>query len=156
MNRRKGPISAQSEPTSIKTPADNDWISSRAAVLVGLVGLACTVVAITALEQRIVIALTAATVAMVYGVYFGFAVKSGEPKDLATEGGFILLGLATVVLGLEQSHYWLAVGLLLHGIWDLLHHPRHRIVGTAGVPGWYVPFCAVYDISAALAITLLI
>ena len=140
----------------MNAPAEDDWISTRAAVLVALVGLGFTVVLITTLEQQFVLAITAATVAMVYGVYFGFALNSGEPKDLAIEGGFIGVGLVTVVLGLEYSHYWLATGLLLHGAWDVLHHPRHRIVGTAGVPGWYVPFCAVYDIAAAIAIALLI
>lgn len=145
-----------SERRSIKAPTDNDWISARAAVLVGLAGLVLTVVLIVTLEHRTVVDLTAATVAMVYGVYGGFAIKSGQLKDLAIEGGFILVGLATVVLGLDHGHYWLAVGLLLHGVWDLLHHPRHKIVGTAGVPAWYVPFCAVYDISAAIAIALLL
>jgi hypothetical protein len=50
----------------------------------------------------------------------------------------------------------LALGLALHGIWDLLHHPDCTIVGTQGVPAWYVPFCAVYDFSAAVAILLIV
>lgn len=145
-----------SELKSTRAPTDNDWISNGAAALVGLAGLVPTVALLAILDERIAVEVTAATVAMVYGVYAGFAIKSGQLKDLAFEGGFILVGLASVVLGLETGSHWLAVGLLLHGVWDLLHHPAHKIAGTAGVPAWYIPFCAVYDISAAIAIVLLI
>jgi hypothetical protein len=144
------------EFNSSKAPADNDWISSASAVMVGLAGLVPTVALLAILDERIAVELTAATVAMVYGVYAGFAIRSGHPRDLALEGGFILVGLAAVVLGLERGPYWLAVGLLLHGVWDVLHHPDHKIAGTDGVPAWYVPFCAVYDISAAIAIAVLL
>ena len=141
---------------SIKAPTDDDWISNRAAVLVGLAGLVPTVALLAVLHEQIAIEVTAATVAMVYGVYAGFAIKSGQLKDLAFEGGFILVGLITVVLGLEYGSHWLAVGLLLHGVWDVLHHPAHKIVGTDGLPAWYIPLCAVYDISAAIAIAVLL
>jgi hypothetical protein len=144
------------ELKSIKAPTDNDWISNRAAVMFGLAGLVPTVALLAILDERIAGEVTAATVAMVYGVYAGFAIKSGQLKDLAFEGGFILVGLTTVVLGLEHGPHWLAVGLVLHGVWDLLHHPARKVAGTDGVPAWYVPFCAVYDISAAIAIAILL
>jgi hypothetical protein len=35
-----------------------------------------------------------------------------------------------------------AIGLVLHGVWDALHHPR---AVTTRVPAWYPPLCAVYD-----------
>lgn len=139
-----------------KAPADNDWISNRTAVVVGLAGLVPILALLTILDEQIAVTVTAATVAMVYGVYAGFAIMSGQLKDLALEGGFILIGLTTVVLGLEHGPHWLAVGLVLHGVWDLLHHPARKVVGTDGVPAWYVPFCAVFDISAAIAVAVLL
>ena len=34
---------------------------------------------------------------------------------------------------------------VLHGLWDMAHHPT-----SMPMPGWYVPFCLVYDVLAAL------
>ncbi|MFI5783896.1 hypothetical protein [Nocardia sp. NPDC051570] len=139
-----------------RLPAHRDWISSRVAVAAALAACAATVLGAATLDQRIAVEITALLVAMMYGVYFGFAIAEGTARDLAIESLFIGVGCTTAVLALEHGPGWLAVGLILHGIWDLLHHPDHRIVGTPGAPGWYVPFCAVYDFTAAVTVLVLL
>jgi hypothetical protein len=143
-----------SERTAVKPPSDGDWISTAQAVGIASCGVVGTVAAILVFDERVVLEAGAVVLAMVYGVYFGFAVKSGTGRELAVEILFILVGMTIAVLSLQYGAAYLALGLLLHGIWDLLHHPAHRIVGTAGVPRWYVPFCAVYDFAAAAAVAL--
>jgi hypothetical protein len=145
--RRRSPPNA--EPRS---PNDGQWISQRAAAGVALCGLVGTVLVVLLLDERLVIVIGAVVMSMVYGVYFGFAVKSGSSRDLATEVVFIVIGLTAAVLSVQSGGIYLAVGLLLHGVWDLLHHPKWRVVGTPGVPLWYIPFCAIYDIGAAVVI----
>jgi hypothetical protein len=59
----------------------------------------------------------------------------------------IELSFATVIvvlalLGLWQANVLIAVGLILHGLWDIAHRPRGI---TTKLPAWYPPFCAAYD-----------
>jgi hypothetical protein len=86
---------------------------------------------------------------MIYGVYSGFALSAGSPRHLAVEGVFLLTGLTLAFLSLGHGRVWLAIALLLHGVWDVLHHADRHVLGTPGVPRWYVSFCSTYDILAA-------
>jgi uncharacterized protein DUF6010 len=57
--------------------------------------------------------------------------------------------LALAIVGLRASTTSLAAGYALHGVWDLLHHPR-------GVPTrvvrWFPPACAAFDFVVAIAL----
>lgn len=86
------------------------------------------------------------------GVYWGVAASEGRRGVRVMEG---LAGLAFVfmaVLGLSWTSLWTAAGFALHGVWDLLHHPR-RI--HSGLRPWFPPFCATFDILVAIYIVLL-
>jgi len=90
-----------------RVPADRDWISTGQAVALGAVlGLPATVVAAVTLDHRLVLDVGAVTVAMVYGVYFGFAIGAGDARDLVVETVFIVVGLTTAVLTLEHGPVW--------------------------------------------------
>jgi hypothetical protein len=82
------------------------------------------------------------SLAMIAAIYMGFAFSDGRPSivilELAVGGVFITLAL----LGVWASSIFIAVGLVLHGLWDLAHRPGG--VGTK-LPAWYPPFCAAYD-----------
>lgn len=58
-----------------------------------------------------------------------------------------VLGLA--VVGLRASTAALAAGYALHGVWDLVHHPR--AVPTR-VAAWFPPACAAFDFVVAIAL----
>jgi hypothetical protein len=130
-------------------PASDAWLGQRTAFLVGVGGAAGTLLALLELDPRTATELGAVLVAMIYGVYSGFALSAGSPRHLAVEGMFVVTGLALVFLSLDHGRVWLAIALLMHGVWDVLHHADHHILGTPGVPNWYVSFCATYDILAA-------
>ena len=90
--------------------------------------------------------LLALFLALTGGIYFGAALHGGSRRRVVLEalagGGMVILG----ALGLAWSPRWIALGFLLHGLWDLAHH-----TGTVkhGVRRWFPPFCAAWDWAVA-------
>jgi hypothetical protein len=82
------------------------------------------------------------TLAVIGAIYVGFAFSDGRLPivilELSVGTGFLVLAF----LGLWMAPIFLAVGLILHGAWDLAHRPRGI---TTKLPAWYPPFCAAYD-----------
>jgi hypothetical protein len=80
--------------------------------------------------------------AVIGAIYVGFAFSDGRLPivilELSVGTGFLVLAL----LGLWMAPVFLAVGLVLHGVWDLAHRPGGI---PTKLPGWYPPFCAAYD-----------
>ena len=94
------------------------------------------------------------TLAIIAAIYIGFALAERDATNLVIEVAFAVAIVAVVFIGLEQSRYWLAGGLVAHGVWDLLHHHSHPVLGTREVPRWYPPACLVYDFPLAIFVTL--
>ena len=80
--------------------------------------------------------------AVIGAIYVGFAFADGRLSimilELTVGTGFLVLGF----LGLWQAPVFIAVGLILHALWDLAHRPRGI---TTKLPAWYPAFCAAYD-----------
>jgi hypothetical protein len=87
----------------------------------------------------------AVLVALIAGVYFGFAVMNGSARDQFVEfnvtGGFTVAAL----LGLLLWPILLPLAYFGHGLWDLAHHNRARL-SLVRIPRWYVPWCVVIDV----------
>ena len=77
------------------------------------------------------------------GVYLGFAVLDGRPREIVLEVIALLIFFALAYFGLWRSPMYLVAGFIAHGLWDTLHHPR--AVQTKKVD-WYPPACLVYDV----------
>ena len=84
-------------------------------------------------------------IALIAGVYFGFAVVNGSPRDQMVE--FNMTGLFTIagLLGLLAWPILLPLAYLGHACWDLAHHNRARL-SLVAIPQWYVPWCIVIDV----------
>lgn len=92
--------------------------------------------------------------AVIAGIYIGFAVADGRAHVVAVESavatGFILI--AAVALDGGDGALWIvAGGLLLHGVKDLWQHRTQFVRGTR----WWPPFCVAVDWTAALGIVVL-
>jgi hypothetical protein len=86
--------------------------------------------------------LAALTLALIAGVYLGFAFNDGRLSVMFTEL-FVALGFTSVALaGVISWPAWTAIAIAMHGLWDWTHH-RESV--PTQMPRWYVPFCAVYD-----------
>lgn len=86
----------------------------------------------------------AVLIALIAGVYFGFAVVNGSPRDQFVE--FNVTGMFTVagLLGLLRWPILLPMAYFGHALWDLAHHNRSKLALVA-IPQWYVPWCIVID-----------
>ena len=80
--------------------------------------------------------------AMIAGVYIGFAINDGRRDKLILEVVVALGFCMLVLIGMWKWPILIAVGYLLHAVWDLLHHPFKL---GARVKTWYPPVCAIYD-----------
>jgi uncharacterized membrane protein len=102
----------------------------------------CTYVAASLLPAEVRLPVHAVLLAGIAAVYVGFAIADGRTPFLVMQGAGVLAFGALAVAGLSVHTGFLAVGYLLHGIWDLLHH-------RTDVPGrqapWYIPLCLAYD-----------
>ncbi|WP_447750346.1 DUF6010 family protein [Sphingopyxis fribergensis] len=87
----------------------------------------------------------AVLIALIAGIYFGFAVMNGSPRDQFVE--FNVSGIFAVS-GLLGLLYWpllLPLAYFGHAAWDLAHHNRWRLPLVA-IPRWYVPWCVIIDV----------
>lgn len=87
----------------------------------------------------------AVLIALIGGIYFGFAVVNGSSGQQLIE--FNVAGLFAVA-GLLGLLYWpmlLAIAYFAHAAWDLAHHNRARL-SLVAIPQWYVPWCVVIDV----------
>jgi 4-amino-4-deoxy-L-arabinose transferase-like glycosyltransferase len=87
----------------------------------------------------------AVVIALIAGIYFGFAVMNGSPRDQMVE--FNVAGLFAVagVLGLLIWPVILPIAYFCHAAWDFAHHKRSRLPLVV-IPAWYVPWCVVIDV----------
>lgn len=122
------------------------------ALIVGIVGGALTALIAWSPIIPDPLVFYSVTLAVIGAIYLGFAFSDGRPSivvlELLVAGVFIALAL----LGLWSAPTFIAVGLVLHGVWDLAHRPRGV---TTKLPSWYPPFCAAYDFVFAAAFLLL-
>jgi len=81
-------------------------------------------------------------VVLIAGIYGGFALIDGRLSLIGIEGIVGLGFMAVAAAGLLVAPAFVGVGLVLHGCWDFVHHPR---AVTTRLPAWYPPACAVYD-----------
>ena len=97
------------------------------------------------LPRQASLGFAAVLIALIAGIYFGFAVVNGSPRDQLVE--FTVAGLFAVA-GLLGLLYWpllFPIAYVAHGGWDLAHHNRARL-SLVAIPRWYVPWCAAIDV----------
>ena len=87
----------------------------------------------------------AVLIALIAGIYFGFAVMNGSARDQFVE--FNVSGLFTVaaLFGLLLWPILLPLAYFGHAMWDLAHHNKLRL-SLVAIPQWYVPWCVVIDL----------
>jgi hypothetical protein len=85
--------------------------------------------------------------ALIAGVYIGFAVADGRPKVIFAESAVASVFVVVAAVAVTGSAWLIVAGYAGHGMKDLWQHRRQFVAGTR----WWPPFCAVVDwIAAAL------
>lgn len=78
--------------------------------------------------------------------YILFAAMSGSSAPLLLEAGLAVLFLAVATAGYKRSLWLVVAGLLVHGMFDLIHD---LIIANPGVPAFWPSFCAAFDVVLA-------
>lgn len=125
------------------------WVVALAA---GAVLGGVTLIIPALLSDRDAFSFLAVLLALIAGVYLGYAIQDGRPRAALTEevGIVVFAVLATVALSTGDA-VWLAAGLFGHALWDAVHHPRG--IDTA-VAWWYVPLCIGFDVVVGVYVLL--
>lgn len=120
-------------------------IFARQPVLTGIAVGVATLLPHFFLVPQASVGYAAIVIALIAGIYFGFAVMNGSPRDQMVE--FNVAGLFSLagVLGLLLWPVLLPIAYFSHGLWDFAHHNRARLPLVA-IPAWYVPWCVVIDV----------
>ena len=93
--------------------------------------------------------MAAGVLALIGGVYVGFAAIDGRLSVIAMEVVVALAFALGAMIALLLSPWWIAIGYVAHGIWDWLHHSS---AFGHSVPRWYIPLCALYDVLAGVGL----
>jgi hypothetical protein len=112
------------------------------ALLVGIAGGVLTVLLAWSPLIPDPLAFHSVTLALIAAIYLGFAFLDGRVSIIVLELVAAGLFIALALLGLWSAPAFIAVGLILHGFWDLAHRPRGI---PTRLPSWYPAFCAAYD-----------
>lgn len=94
-------------------------------------------------------ALLAVILAVTAGVYIGIGLMVNDLFLTILETAAAVFFASLALLGLKFSPFILALGYFLHGLWDVVHHPRY--LRSPG-PWWYQPLCLTYDWMVAVVI----
>jgi hypothetical protein len=84
-------------------------------------------------------------IALIAGIYFGFAVVNGSGRDQMVEFNVTSLFAVAGLLGLLYWPLLLPIAYFAHAGWDLAHHNRAGLP-LVTIPRWYVPWCVVIDV----------
>ena len=133
-----GPCPAHPHPAHRPLFARHPVLSSAA------VGVA-TLLPHAVLTPAASLAYAAAVIAVVAGVYFGFAVANGSTRDQAVELSVAAMFATTGIVGLLAWPVLLPIAYFAHAAWDFAHHRRLRLP-LVSIPQWYVPWCVVVDV----------
>lgn len=92
--------------------------------------------------------LWAAIAAVLLGVVFAI-IRSGGEMALQTVAMLPFGAIAAIALYIDPTvgAYLVAVGLIAHGIWDIIHHRRDLVVLRS-----FAEFCTVLDMLAGIAV----
>jgi hypothetical protein len=110
--------------------------------LAGLLMAGLTISLISFLSDQLSSIILALLLAAASGIYIRYAFIRREAPLVTVELIFMILFGVLAVVGIAVSPMFLALGFLLHGFWDLAHHPRY--IRTSG-PAWYQPMCLAFD-----------
>ena len=77
-------------------------------------------------------------------IYVGFSLKNKPVNLVILEIGVALIFYFLAMVGYRGNSYLIGWGIILHGVWDILHH-NGTLIGT-DLPVYWPSFCLTIDI----------
>ncbi|WP_455206394.1 hypothetical protein [Kaarinaea lacus] len=116
-------------------------------VLIGVVLAVSLLYAIKQLNQNYKLAISVLGLLIAVALYVLLAVLTGNPVFIAIEVVGLMLFLFLIWLGYYYSLWFIAVGWLLHVLWDVGLQPAQT---APYIPQWYTWLCVGFDIVMAI------
>jgi hypothetical protein len=92
-------------------------------------------------------------------IYAGFALQKGNLSQIAAEAGGAIACFAGALAALWVSAWVVPFAYIAHGIWDYAHHEGSKLALKSWkftvIPRWYAPWCAAYDVVAAVSLAVI-
>jgi len=88
--------------------------------------------------------LAATTLVAIAFIYVGFSLKDNPANLIALEVAFALALFFVAIIGYTRYNLLIAYGIVIHGLWDILHH--NGIPIQTDIPGYWPTFCFLIDI----------
>jgi len=89
--------------------------------------------------------LIAATILVSIGfIYVGFSLKNNSASAIVLEVSAALVFYFLAILGYVKNYSLIAIGIILHGVWDIMHHDQ--LIVKTDVPSFWPVFCITIDI----------
>src|SRR5689334_2683713 len=77
-------------------------------------------------------------------IYVGYALKGNPASLIIVEVGVALMLYFLANFGYTRNSLLIAYGIMLHGVWDILHHQGFLV--QTDIPGYWPSFCFIVDI----------
>jgi len=77
-------------------------------------------------------------------IYVGYALKENPVNAIILEVTVALIFYFIAVTGYVKNLNLIAYGIMLHGVWDILHH--NGILISTNIPVYWPTFCSIIDL----------
>lgn len=113
--------------------------------ITGLIAAVVIIVLSRLLSKYFTLRLFTATILVAIAfIYVGFSLKSNPVSSIILECCIALVFYFMAIIGYTRNNYLIAIGIILHGVWDIFHHKGFLIV--TDVPGYWPSFCLTIDL----------
>ena len=116
-------------------------------------GMAIIIVTILLSKQVPAKLIGATTLCAIAFIYVGFSLQNNTIQSAVLEISIALGFFALGVIGYMKHHWLIGLGILLHGVWDILHHNEVMIETT--IPSYYPVFCLIVDLISGVYFVLI-
>ena len=77
-------------------------------------------------------------------IYVGFSLKGNTVSSIVLEVLVALTFYFIAIIGYSRHNALIAYGIVLHGIWDMLHHNASLV--KTNIPDYWPLYCLITDI----------
>ena len=111
----------------------------------GIVTAVVIIVVAVILSRYFTIKLIAATILVAIAfIYVGFSLKGNPVGIIVMEICVSLIFYFLAIIGYTKRSVLIAYGIILHGVWDILHHSGWIL--KTDIPVYWPSFCITVDI----------
>ena len=77
-------------------------------------------------------------------IYVGYALKENPVSTIILEVTVALIFYFIAVTGYVKNLNLIAYGIILHGVWDIMHH--NGVLIATNIPVYWPTFCSIIDL----------